>query len=146
MGKGDRGWKVVVFCCVRLRGVREFVRRLRGGRGEGGRDADKYVVWFGDQGWRQGTGKGLGIQGEYFGIVSYDIAQKETSPAKLQRKHPITQPSYLPLPTPLPIPSLLHSWKSETNAPSTMLDRAMCEDRDCEGGCWGWWRCWGGGE
>jgi hypothetical protein len=59
--------------------------------GEGGRDADKYVVWFGDQGRRQGTGKGLVIQGEYFGIVSYDIAQKETSPAKLQRKHPITQ-------------------------------------------------------
>lgn len=29
-GKGDRGWKVVVFYCVRLRGVREFVRRLRG--------------------------------------------------------------------------------------------------------------------
>jgi len=34
-GKGDRGWKVVVFYCVRLRGGREFVRRLRGGRGEG---------------------------------------------------------------------------------------------------------------
>jgi len=34
-GKGDRGWKVVVFCCVRLRGVREFLRRLRRLRGEG---------------------------------------------------------------------------------------------------------------
>ncbi len=47
------------------------------------------------------------------------------------------KPSYLPLPTPLPIPSLLCSWKSETNAPSTMLDRAMCEDRGCEGGVLG---------
>lgn len=48
-------------------GVCEEVEGGVWGRGEGGRDADKYVVWFGDQGWRQGTGKGLGIEGSISG-------------------------------------------------------------------------------
>ncbi len=49
-GKGDRGWKVVVFYCVRLRGVREFVRRLRGGCGGGGRGEGMLIsTWYGSE-------------------------------------------------------------------------------------------------
>ncbi len=37
-------------------------------------------------------------------------------------------------------------WKSETNAPPTMLERAMCEDRGCEGGVLGILEVGGGGK
>jgi len=114
--------------------------------GEGGRYADKYVVWSGDQGWLQGTGKGLGIQGEYFGIASYDIAQKEIKSSKTSTQtsnHATLLPSTSD-PTAHTISTILFGKAKQTR--HQRCSRGRCVRIEVvKGGCWGYWR-WGGGE